>query len=249
MSLKFMLENLEGLDESIAALYTKHDDGKFYLEVDGAVAKTKLDEFRDNNIDLLKKLEPFKGLDPKQVEDMKKIDPAKYAEMIEKLAALDKDKTIPADEVERIISERVLEMSTEHGTAVKGFQSTIDTQNRQLEGLVIDSAVRKASAAGKVLSTAVDDVLLRAKSVFIVKDGAAVAQDASGQTIYGKDGTNPMQIGEWIGKLSKEASHLFEGSQGGGGQGGGGGGGKHLGDNSKMSPAQKIAAGLEEQSM
>ena len=34
MALKMTLDNLEGLDESIAALYTE-EDGKFYLDVDG----------------------------------------------------------------------------------------------------------------------------------------------------------------------------------------------------------------------
>jgi hypothetical protein len=233
MSLKFMLDNLEGLDDSVAALYTKHDDGKHYLEVDGAVSKSKLDEFRNNNVDLLRKLDGYKDLDP-----------AKYASMQTQIAELTREETIPADKLDEIVAERVGNLRNEYDGKINDFETVISTQSRQLEGLVIDSAVRKAATEGKVLPTAVDDVLLRAKSTFKVIDGAAVPHDSKGSVVYGKDGSSPMGIGEWMGKLSKDASHLFEGSSGGGGTGGGRQTGGQQ-DTSKMSAVQKIAAGLQ----
>jgi len=236
MSLKFMLDSLEGLDESVAALYTEHDDGKFYLEVDGAVAKGKLDEFRNNNIELLKKLESFKDIDPK-----------KYKEAQDELARIqaekDKGSVIPKEQVDKLVADRVAEMQSEYEAKLQQAQEANGTMSRQLESLVIDSAVRKAATDTKVLPSAVDDVLLRAKTTFKVVDGTAIPHDSNGNIVYGKDGSSPMGIGEWMGKLAKDASHLFEGSQGSGG--GGGGGGRPHQDTSKMSPAQKIAAGLE----
>lgn len=235
MPLKFMLDSLEGLDENVAALYSKHDDGKFYLEVDGAVSKNRLDEFRNNNVELLKKLDDFKDIDPE-----------KYTEMVQKMTEIEKKKTIPAEQVDQMVAERVKEMQDETAASVKKYEEQIGTMSRQLEGLVIDSAVRKAATDGKVLASAVDDVLLRAKSVFKVVEGVAVPHDGDNNVIYGKDGTNPMGISEWMGKLAKDASHLFEGSQGGGGGGGNRPGGGQQMDPSKMTAAQKITQGLND---
>ena len=49
MSLKFQIEKLEDVAENLRSLYTPHE-GKFFLDVDGAVSREKLDEFRTNNI-------------------------------------------------------------------------------------------------------------------------------------------------------------------------------------------------------
>jgi len=229
MALKFMLPNLEDLDEGVAALYTKHDDGKFYLEVDGAVAKTRLDEFRNNNVDLLKKLEGFDGIDPDT-----------YTKLVKDAADREKEKLVPSDQVDILVAERVKKMQEEAAASVAGMQTTLDVTNRQLESLVIDSAVRKVSSDSKVLPSAVDDVLLRAKSVFKVENGKAIPYDNDAKIIYGTNGTDPMTVTEWMSGLVKDATHLFEQSTGGGGPGGGGPGGKKT-DPSKLSPVQKIS--------
>ena len=43
MPIKFRLDNLEGLEPTIAALYSKADDGKYYAQVEGAVVVVKVD--------------------------------------------------------------------------------------------------------------------------------------------------------------------------------------------------------------
>ena len=59
---KFVMESLEGLSSDVAGLYSEQE-GKFVLTgIEGAVRKSKLDEFRDNNIGLTKKLEGFKDV-------------------------------------------------------------------------------------------------------------------------------------------------------------------------------------------
>ena len=57
MVLKFVLDSLEDLEDNVKALYSKHTDGKFYLDVEGAVSKSKVDEFRDNNVSLKQQIE------------------------------------------------------------------------------------------------------------------------------------------------------------------------------------------------
>lgn len=63
-----LLETVGSLDDVPEVLhdqYEKRDDGQFHLS--GYVPKDRLDEFRNNNIALQKKLERYKGIDPGKV--------------------------------------------------------------------------------------------------------------------------------------------------------------------------------------
>jgi hypothetical protein len=231
MSLKFVVDSVDGLSADMAALYSKNADGKFYLEVEGAVSKTKLDEFRDNNVRVLKELEKFKG-----------IDPTKYADLLALQAKADEKKLIDAGELDKVVEQRVGQMRTTYDTEIEKLTRANTSAQRQLESLLIDSAVRDAAIKSGVQPTAIEDVLLRAKSTFQIKEGAPVPIDSAGVTIYGKDGSTPMTIADWTVGLKKQAPHLFQGSTGGGA---GGSGKLSMDATSKMSPNQKITAGLD----
>ena len=230
MKLKFKLESLDGLDAAIAALYEQGADGAFYLSVDGAVGKDKLDEFRNNNVKLLKDLEKFKD-----------VDPAKYQELLALAKKQDEKKLIDAGDLDKVVEQRVGEMKSTYETQLQTLTQENSVAKRQLEALLIDNAVRDAALKSGVQATAVDDVLLRAKATFQIKEGNAVPVDAQGNVVYGKDGTSPMSVADWTTGLKKQAPHLFQGSQGGGAQGSG----KGNVDTSKLSSAQKIAQGLD----
>lgn len=231
MSLKFVVDSVDGLSEDMAALYSKNADGKFYLEVEGAVAKTKLDEFRENNVRLLKDLEKFKN-----------VDPAKYADLLKLQEKANEQKLIDAGEIDKVVEQRVGQMRTTYETEVTRLKDANSVAHRQLESLLIDSAVRDSAMKSGVYPSAVDDVLLRAKTTFQIKDGAPVPKDSAGNVIYSKDGSTPMSISDWTMGLKKQAPHLFQGSQGGGA---GGSGRLSVETTNKMSPNQKITAGLE----
>lgn len=230
MKLKFKLDTLEGLDATIAALYEQAADGAYYLSVDGAVDKAKLDEFRNNNVKLLKDLEKFKD-----------VDPAKYQELLALAKKQQEKQLIDAGEIDKVVEQRVGEMKSTYENQLKTLTEQNSVAQRQLESLLIDNAVRDAAVKSGVQPTAVDDVLLRAKATFKIKDGNAVPVDAQGNVVYGKDGTSPMSVVDWTTGLKKQAPHLFQGSQGGGAQGSG----KGNVDTSKLTPAQKIAQGLD----
>ena len=54
MSLKAQVDNIEEVEENFRPLY-QEQNGKFVLpEIEGLVPKSKVDEFRNNNIQLLK---------------------------------------------------------------------------------------------------------------------------------------------------------------------------------------------------
>ena len=230
MKLKFKLDTLEGLDAAIAGLYEQGADGAYYLSVDGAVDKSKLDEFRNNNVKLLKDLEKFKD-----------VDPAKYQELLALAKKQQEKQLIDAGEIDKVVEQRVGEMKSTYENQLKTLTEQNSVAQRQLESLLIDNAVRDAAVKSGVQPTAVDDVLLRAKATFKIKDGNAVPVDAQGNVVYGKDGTSPMSVVDWTTGLKKQAPHLFQGSQGGGAQGSG----KGNVDTSKLTSAQKIAQGLD----
>lgn len=231
MGLKLFVDNIEDVSESHRSLYEKMDDGKFRLDVDGAVPREKLDEFRQNNIDLLKKLDSFKGVDVQKYNSLLDIEKR----------IKDKD-LVEAGKVDEAVQSRIQSMKTEHDGIVKGLTEKLDASNRQLEGLLIDSAVRVKALELGALPAAMDDILLRAKASIKLVDGAAVPH-SDGKPIYGKDGVNPMSVDEWLVGLSKSATHLFGQNSGGGSQGSGSSSSQN--NMSKMSAIQKISMGLQ----
>lgn len=232
MAIKFKVDSVDGLDESVASMYSKHEDGSYYLDVEGAVSKDKLDEFRSNNIKLLKQLESFKDVD---------VD--KYNDLLQKQIEMDKKKMIPVTKVDEMVLERVKTMQDDFEKDRTKLQEENGLLNRQLESLLIDSTVRREATSTKALDTAVEDILLRAKSVFKVVDGVAVPHDSKGEVVYGKNGKDPMSVNEWLTGLTKSAPHLFQASQGTGSRSRVNSFGSN--DPSKMSSVEKIKAGLE----
>ena len=206
MALKSILDTLDGVHESLHEHYTAKD-GKFHLAADGMVPKSRLDEFRDTNIATRRELDDlrtrFDGVDP---EEFRKLSDA---------AAKVRDKRlIEAGKVDELIAERVAAMRGEHDKVLGALTKERDTTKGQLEGLLIDGALRDAAAKAGVRPTAIDDVLLRGRQTFRLADGRAQAFDGD-KPAYGKDG-EAMSVQEWVGGLSERAPHLFEQSSGGG---------------------------------
>lgn len=228
MALKYIVDTLDGLDASVASLY-EQADGKFRLNVEGVAPREKLDEFRNKNIDLMRQLDTFKG-----------VDLTKYQNLLGLEKKLTDKELIDAGKVDEVVQSRIASMKTEHEQIVNQLNTQLSDSNKQLESLLIDSAVRMQALNQKVIPSAIDDVMLRARMSFKIVEGKAVPH-ADGKPVYGKDGVNPMSVEEWISGLAKNAPHLFEGSQGGGARGSQGRGGPNA---ANMTATQKIAAGF-----
>lgn len=209
MKLKFRVKSLSEVPEAFHSLYAEKG-GEFVLEVDGAVSKDKLDEFRDSNIALKKQMDEIQA-------KFGDIDPDRYRELSEKAQKERDKKLIDAGKVDELVAERVDAMKADFDKQVQALSGEKEKLTSQLEGLVIDNAIRDAAAKSGVRSTAVDDVLLRGRMLFRLQDGKAVPMDGD-KPIYGKTG-DPMDISEWVGTLAEKAPHLFEPSQGGGAKG------------------------------
>jgi hypothetical protein len=230
MALKYQVDKLEDVEEAHRGLYT-NSNGKFVLQVEGAVGKDKLEEFRNNNIALQQQIDKFKN-----------IDPTKHAELLEIQRKMQEQELIDKGEVDKLVNLRVTTLRETLEGQLTETNNKLSTANSQLEVLLVDNVVKDAAIQNGVHPAAVDDVLLRARGIYKIVDGKPVAKDAEGKQMYGSDGVTVLQPSEWVKNLKKTAPHLFQGFQGGGSGGGGGlPGGK---DMSQMSSAEKIAMGL-----
>lgn len=233
MKLKFRIAKLEEVEEGLRHLYVQTEGGDYVLQVDGAVGKEKLDEFRNNNIQLQQTLDKYKDLTPEKVAELQELDKKRREKEL-----LDKG------EIDAVIQGRVAEMKQNYENTINNLTNNFQTANKQLEVLMIDNAVRDMAIKSGVRETAVDDVLLRAKTTFAIREGKVLAiqqKDGKEEIMYSSDGTNPLSIAEWGKNLKQNAPHLFKDSQGGGA----GGSGKGPANNQRATTALgKISSGL-----
>lgn len=206
MSLKARIKSLSEVPEALQGFYTEQN-GEFVLAVDGMVSKEKLDEFRDNNVALKRQAEELAA-------KLQGVDLDKYRELVDREQKERDKKLIDAGQFEQLLNERTAAMKADFEKQVKAMSDEKGKLSGQLEGLLIDNAIREAAAKSGVRATAVDDVLLRGRAMFKLVDGKATAMNGDSPQ-FGKDG-NPLGISEWVSGLTDAAPHLFEPSNGGG---------------------------------
>jgi hypothetical protein len=230
MPFKYQIAKLEDVPENVRALY-RPEGSVFVLDAEDVVPKARLDEFRTNNIQM-----------QQQLDKLKNVDPVKYAELIKLQQDVEEGRLIKEGKLEEVVALRVTNMKRDLEGQLTISTTALSQANAQLAVLMIDNAVRQAAVKNGALTTALDDVVLRARTVYSMDNGQPVPKDGKGQVIYGKDGTTPMTVEDWLVGLKKSAPHLFAGSQGGGA--GGGRGAPAGSELAKMTPSQKISYGL-----
>jgi hypothetical protein len=240
MALKTTYENAQDIPEGMESLYTEGENGAFNLgEIEGMVDKSRLDEFRDNNIQLRKDVETseetgrtaMKKFEEqtaalKTLEDkFNSIDMEEWNSLqAEKKAMADKQ-LIEAGEVDTLIEQRVEEvlavkakemetLRSAYEDKVSGLESNLADYDGQLSKMLVDNEITKFAAEHGVRTSALEDVLYRGRGLFRVEEGAAVAFDGSGRKVYGEDAVTPLTISGWLGGLANNAPHLFEASTG-----------------------------------
>lgn len=229
MGLKHTITKLEDVPEAVRSLYVAQGD-KFVLDVEGVVPKERLDEFRENNVQL-----------QKQIDKYKDVDPVKYRELMTIQQKVVEKELLDKGEVEKLVDLRTTAMRDELTGQVTTLTTDLTSARKQLHVLLIDNVVKSAAIQHGVIPEAIDDVVLRAKGVYSIENGVPTPKDAEGKPIYGKDGKSLMSVAEWLGTLKTTARHLFLGARG---SGAGGGDRGASGDTSKLTPTQKISLGL-----
>lgn len=209
--------------------------GKWVLDSPGAVPATRLDEFRQTNIDLKKKVEAYGDITPEQAKELK-----------DKKETFEAGGTKTKEQIEAEVEKRVGAMKTEHQKALEAEQAKAKKLEGDLESLVIDKALIEAGGELGLRATAHEDLTYRGRQQFKLDEhGKPVAKDKDGNTLYNAAG-DPLTPKDFVAGLTKTAAHLFDESSGSG-AGGSGQGGKG-GGNTNTNPWKKETYNLTQQS-
>jgi len=243
MALKLMVAKLEEVEEVFRSLYKVGGDGKFYLQTEEDVeGKKKLDEFRNNNIALMKQKEELEA----KLKDIG--DPAQIAEMKKKLQLIEDKKMIEAGKIDELVAQKVERMRADFESQLSALKKAVDDKdvaltktNERLSEVLIDSEITKAvTAVGGVRKDAMQDIIARGKRVWRLEEGKPVPKEGD-RLLFGKDGKNPMTFDEWATILAESAPFLFESSGGSGGAGNAGNKGvQGKLDLSKVPPGERL---------
>ena len=206
MALKFRYKSKDEIPAEHAGFYAERE-GAWLLDVDGAVDKAKLDESRTTNVALLKERDDlkqrFEGIDPDEVR---------------KLAAekrqLEEAQQLTAGEVDKVVENRIKGLRADWDKQLGSVTAERDSLNSRLTSIQIDQGVTLAATKRGLRPTAVADITPRARTVFRLVNGAAVAFEGDGKTPrYGKDGITPMSLDEWVD--TQVAGNSLAGTHGG----------------------------------
>jgi len=188
---------------------TKEQETVTYSEEEFKGVNSKLKEFRDNNVKLIKDMETLSS-------KFEGIDVDAYQDMLSKQEAMKTKKLIDAGKIDELLDEKTKSMREVHNKELSKTNEVNQSLQDQLAKLVIDNAVRDSALKAGVVDTGMDDILLRSKSIFSLKDGKAVPTDAQGNTIFGHGTSEPMSVNEWVKAQMDVAPHLFKSSSGSG---------------------------------
>ena len=238
MPLKYRYTTRQEIPSEQVSLYVERD-GAWSLDAEGIVEKSKLDEFRNSNVTLLKERDElarkFEGIDPVEVRKL-----TEEKQRLELLAQGHKP-----EEVEKIIDKRLKSARVEWDKQMSAVTTERDALHGRLSAIQIDQAVVNEATRRGLRPTAIPDITARARSTFKLSNGVPQAFDNDGQTVRpGKDGISPMNLAEWLDDLVSDAPHLFESNAGGGAAGNASGG---SGNRSAKNPFRKETWNLTEQ--
>jgi hypothetical protein len=211
--MKVVIATLTDVPEALHSEYAKQSDGTFRLKVEGDIPelteyKTKVTEFRDKNIKLMKDAEE----QDKKLKTYEGIDPSEHTKMKARLEALEKKGGSDADNDARMRAA----VAAETGPLkeqINTERTARETAELKLKRRDLEGKLRTVGTTIKVADSAMKDFLSRGMSVFNL-EGVAMDGETS---LYSKEKpTELLGMEEWGNLLFVEAPHLFTPSKGGG---------------------------------
>jgi hypothetical protein len=226
--IKFKVQNLDEVEDSLKSFYSKREDGGkevYVLEVEGAVPKDKLDEFRTSNIAERKKREEAESA-LKLFKDLK-MDPDDIRELAEKRDKIEAGKLIESKDLESAVEKRVAGLVKDHKSMIDSLSGELGDTRQQLATRVIDGTLLTVARKFGLRKGADSDIVARGHKIFRMHEGNMTAFEADGKTVkFGKTGVDPLTPEEWMKEQAEEsAKHLFAENSGSGASGGSSGGG------------------------
>lgn len=187
--LKYMINAEEHgkLSEDFKTLYVANGDN-FTMQVEGATDKSKLDEFRASNVELLKNAKATEG-----------INMDKYNAMLETERKVRDKELIASGDFDTLVAERLANQKSDFEarleTATLSATSATNNYHALLTKTEIEGAAFKAFGITKIRPEAHDAVMSQIKSTFTVEDGVVVGK-SNGTILTGADGN--LSIAEFV---------------------------------------------------
>ena len=205
--LKFTIdkESFEALNEVEKTFYKENGDN-YSLQVDGAVDKSKLDEFRSTNVSLMKEAEKFKD-----------VDLVKYNELKEKERKNRDKELIDKKDFDLLLSENTASMKSDLDAKIANLENELNGSKASYTSLIskheIEGAANTAFTKHKILPDAHNALMAEVRNKFSINNGSVVSMN--GESIeLGADGN--LTVDEFI---SNQPEMFKIQSSGGGGQG------------------------------
>ena len=124
MALKYKFKTKDEIPADHLSLYAERD-GAWVLDVEGAVEKAKLDEFRNNNVALAKERDDLK----KRYEG---IDPDEVRKLADEKRRLEEAQQLKAGEAEKVVEARVKALKGDFDKQLSAATSERDALNARL---------------------------------------------------------------------------------------------------------------------
>lgn len=224
------LETRDAWPEELRDLVKESEAGGFELNV---VPKTKLDEFRDTNINVSKErdaavdeLKKLKDIIPEGTDyDEFRTQLTDLQAMAQRVAdgELSENGDIEAEVAKR--TERMKRELEDQKTAALGAKTKAEERAQAAEGkfknLILKQAVIEAAMDPETGANpeAVDYILSDAQKVFSFDEDDQLVPRKGDSVLYGSDGATPMSMKEWVSDLVSTKTILAKPSGGGGGEG------------------------------
>jgi hypothetical protein len=209
MPLKLTVSSLDQIEEPFRPLYRPvegHPD-EFSLDVEDAVPKSKLDEFRKNNLKLNEDMETLR-------KTFRDIDPEEYRRRAAEIEVLKDQVASKTTKGEKEYQAQMSQMAATHKAEKEQIAATLREKDQMIARMMIDDTVTRLAAEAKALGPAIVDVVNRAKSVFRMEDGVVVAYRPTGEKWFSAESGNLLTVSEWIKLLPKECPHFFPANEG-----------------------------------
>lgn len=235
-------------------LKAEEKEGVFVVDV---VEKSKLDEFRNNNVNLARERDELKN----KVEVYAAVvgdDPDAFKGELGELRNVSQQvkdgKLKGSDAVEQEVARRVASVKEGYDGQIRTLTQERDRERQdktaldgELRRSIVNQAVNEAILASDsgINPAAAPDILARAHNLYTVTPERKLVPKNGDAVVYGQDGVSPMPVKEWLQKLVVEAPHFSLNSSGGGASGGAdtklpGGMSQEAFD--KLSPQERIKA-------
>lgn len=192
-------------------------DGKWILDIEGAVATERLAEFRDKNIVLTKENADLKST-------WEGFDKAEVEALIAKKAEIEGAKIKSEGEFNQKLQERTAALKAESDKKIAELEKAKADNEAKLAEIIIDKALLEEGTKLGLRPEAADFLTTIGRKTFRMENGQPVAYGPDGKQLFDTE-ANPMKISNFVAEIAKKNAFAFKESTGGGAPGGAGSGG------------------------